>query len=549
MKLLSSLKAIFKSLDSIHEIQEFLATRKRRIAFLLSSVLVVFCLFLIIMFFAILHNYAAGLWTSVGIVLIGTATFLILKGHTQLGSGLTLLSMQSMIYTVFYSTVILNKQDVGMVGITVIALSIIALVPSGIIMSRWYTFLSGFLFGGLFCTIIYLSGNTMYISRIPLFAGVFGVVIALINYITSVQDSILVRAINESDKTAKSFIKLRKVLQEIQQLKSEGDESQNLITKNLSEISSSLETYSHSIMDISQQSTQLGEEVQTGQKNLQKLMNEIASVHENISDQKQQVDENFSLQKEIHEVVMTVDSDMKQAEQINKELNVTTEKGNVLLEELLTDLGRLAESQDNLKDIINVIKTLSSQTNLLAMNAAIEAAHAGEAGKGFAVVAEEIRRLADGSSTQASEIGNIVKGMASKLEETIQMIQDLGESFQNINSQVKTSIKFITRTAEQVKEFTSRNNQILTGTQNLTRITDSITQSSTEEKSLSLSFDQNYTKLNKYFSSMLEMVENLRSFNQKSQKLFLAIDSIKGQNLSLNKRMNELMMEEALVKD
>jgi methyl-accepting chemotaxis protein len=128
---------------------------------------------------------------------------------------------------------------------------------------------------------------------------------------------------------------------------------------------------------------------------------------------------------------------------INNAANVKTlleasEVGKAGLQEVVTDIREIARESEGLLEINSVMENIASQTNLLSMNAAIEAAHAGEAGKGFAVVADEIRKLAESSSEQSKTIGNVLKKIKESIDKITKSTGTVSTRFESIDSGVKT---------------------------------------------------------------------------------------------------------------
>jgi methyl-accepting chemotaxis protein len=121
-----------------------------------------------------------------------------------------------------------------------------------------------------------------------------------------------------------------------------------------------------------------------------------------------------------------------------KTLKEASEVGRGSLQEVVTDIQEIARESEGLFEINAVMENISSQTNLLSMNAAIEAAHAGEAGKGFAVVAGEIRKLAESSSAQSKTIGNVLKKIKNSIDKITRSTENVLNKFEAIDSGVRT---------------------------------------------------------------------------------------------------------------
>jgi len=121
-----------------------------------------------------------------------------------------------------------------------------------------------------------------------------------------------------------------------------------------------------------------------------------------------------------------------------KTLQEASEVGKVGLQEVASDIQEISRESEGLLEINSVMENIASQTNLLSMNAAIEAAHAGEAGKGFAVVADEIRKLAESSSEQSKTIGTVLKKIAESIKKITSSTDNVLARFEAIDSGVKT---------------------------------------------------------------------------------------------------------------
>ena len=176
----------------------------------------------------------------------------------------------------------------------------------------------------------------------------------------------------------------------------------------------------------------------------------------------------------IQSITISVD---KMAGEFN-ELNAATVEGiekNRIVNELLNSV--LAQSK-SLQDTNMVIANISSQTNLLSMNAMIESAHAGEAGKGFAVVAEEIRKLADTSATQSKSISENLKLIAENIRKVVESADLSKASFEVVSDKSNNTSELVYSIKKATEEQSEGSKHLLETLSTMNNISVSVQRSS-----------------------------------------------------------------------
>ncbi|MDR3342541.1 MAG: methyl-accepting chemotaxis protein [Treponema sp.] len=172
---------------------------------------------------------------------------------------------------------------------------------------------------------------------------------------------------------------------------------------------------------------------------MEQIVVNIGHLNKNIEEQAESVSQSSAAIEEMTANITAVTQSLIQNERNVQNLSAASEKGHIALQQVSTDIQGVAKESERLLEINQVIENIASQTNLLSMNAAIEAAHAGEVGKGFAVVAGEIRKLAESSSEQAKTVSAVLK----KIKESLDGISDSTTTALNHFEAIDTGVKTV----------------------------------------------------------------------------------------------------------
>ncbi|RST75272.1 methyl-accepting chemotaxis protein [Siminovitchia acidinfaciens] len=218
---------------------------------------------------------------------------------------------------------------------------------------------------------------------------------------------------------------------------------------------------------------------------------EIASASANQANAAQTMNELFS---ELSEAIHAVAQNTEQAAELsNKTIQLAQDGEKVVLSSVdganvvSEQMARLEEDSNRIGEIIEVIDDIADQTNLLALNAAIEAARAGEQGRGFAVVADEVRKLAERSGEATKQITTIIKGMQENTAKSVESVQEglvytkqSGEAFENIITMVNDTGNKVTEIAGASEEQAAQSAEVMTFIESISAATEEASASSEE---------------------------------------------------------------------
>ena len=252
------------------------------------------------------------------------------------------------------------------------------------------------------------------------------------------------------------------------------------LSSNMTETAAAVNQISSNIVSIKNQTTTQSSSVAETSSTMEQISNGIENLSSLIHEQTVNIGKSSDAMEELIKNISSVTSTLVHNTENIRKLEESSQAGKSALDNITAAIQEVSKESKGLMEISQVIQNIASQTNLLAMNAAIEAAHAGESGKGFAVVADEVRKLAESSSTQTKTITEVLKKITDSISIVISISEQVVEQFATIEKEIGIVSQQEERIRSSMEEQADSSKQVHESISLLHELTQKVQDSSTE---------------------------------------------------------------------
>ncbi len=343
-------------------------------------------------------------------------------------------------------------------------------------------------------TSIHYSSNKKYFRK-PISTGLHGAFIEAVGEVRTSLDLQESTTKEIEEQQAYLSTSVNTMLSEMDKF-ADGDLTVHMQQQRDDEIGTLYNGFNRSVEKIRSMITQVYEAVDATASASAEISSSTEEMAAGAQEQTRQATEVTAAVEEMTQSIQTTTANVDRAASMSKKSGEQAKVGGKVVEETVAGMNRIADvvkqsaatvqalgaSSDQIGEIAQVIDDIADQTNLLALNAAIEAARAGEQGRGFAVVADEVRKLAERTSKATKEISTMIK----KIQTDTALAVD---AMNRGNEEVENGKRLSARAGESL-------NEIISGTNEVVKVIGEIAEASAEEEKMSRSINSNIESIN-----------------------------------------------------
>jgi len=313
-------------------------------------------------------------------------------------------------------------------------------------------------------------------------------------------------------------------------------------------IKKSLESIKNKIIQIDYSTENATSGIEELTANLEEMSRSIQSIMTNMERQASAVEESASSIEEMVRNIENITATTVKSQTISTDLNNVAQEGGKAVKQAIASIKEVSEYSQQIMKMLQIISNIAKQTNLLAMNAAIEAAHAGEAGKGFAIVAEEIRRLSEDTNKNAKEITEVINVILDRIASSVKLSEQAGIGLDMIMAYSQQNVQIANQISLAMSEQNHGAKEILDSTHEMVKITEEVKLAITEQNAATYDFSdavrglrdvsiENKSLIQEHLKDLNELLTGLETIEQ-------ILNQVVSQSASLESLLGSFILRE-----